>query len=110
VESISPGWESIPGLLKRFTNTGSVVFSFAICKPFNKPGIDSEESMSSGWESIPGLFKRFKNTGSVLFSPETLRNPMRTTEERSKPAATAYLLYAGHVFIEMHCWQIKINF
>jgi hypothetical protein len=22
-ESIPPGWESIPGLLKRFTNTGS---------------------------------------------------------------------------------------
>ncbi len=22
-ESISPGWESIPGLIKRFTNTGS---------------------------------------------------------------------------------------
>jgi hypothetical protein len=35
---------------------------------------------------------------------------MRTIEEPSMPAATAYLLYAGHVFIEMHCWSIKINF
>jgi hypothetical protein len=109
-ESISPGWESIPGLLKRFTNTGSVVFSFVICKPFQKPmnrfrGIDFARL---GIDSM-ALFQRFTNTGSVVFSPETLRNPMRTTEEPSMPAATVYLLYAGHVFTEMHCWSIKIN-
>ncbi len=33
-EYISPGWESIPGLLAKFTNTGSVVWAFFLpwCK------------------------------------------------------------------------------
>ncbi len=29
-ESILPGWESIPGLLNRFTNAGSVFFSLLL--------------------------------------------------------------------------------
>jgi hypothetical protein len=36
--SIPPGWESIPGLLKRFTNTGSAGYTYA-------GGIDSLKSI-----------------------------------------------------------------
>jgi hypothetical protein len=86
-----PGWESIPGLNKRFTNAGSSLSQFLnrqfrarICKLLWCSGIDSEEPILQpmylagrydrkgsrtgppGWKSIPGLIKRFTNAGSSL--------------------------------------------
>ncbi len=40
-ESIPPGWESIPGLLKRFTNTGSA------CEPHSVNSDLSEKTFAS---------------------------------------------------------------
>jgi hypothetical protein len=42
-EPIQTGWESIPGLIKRFTNSGS--------------GTDSKAWIPPGWELIPRLLK-----------------------------------------------------
>jgi hypothetical protein len=61
-----PGWESIPGLITKFTITGSVGTTF---------GEELAYTCGTGppgWESIRGLLKRFTNTGSVgtTFSKE----------------------------------------
>jgi hypothetical protein len=49
-----PGWESIPELLKRFTNTGSGIF-----KLLKNPGIDSASLCS-----LPG---RYDNSIPIAF-------------------------------------------
>ncbi len=38
-ESMPPGWESIPGLLKRFTNTGSVSHGKYIREIFSRGSV-----------------------------------------------------------------------
>ncbi len=50
-----PGWESIPGLLKRFTNTGSG-------GPIRQIRLSYRPARLG--ESIPCLLKRFTNSGS----------------------------------------------
>ncbi len=56
-ELIPPGWESIPVLLKSYTNTGSVFYTKNKWK--NK--------MEKRWESIPGLHKGLKKRALFFY-------------------------------------------
>ncbi len=59
-ESISPGWESIPGLLKRSTNTGSAVTS---C-------LQRESDRSAGYDVLVLPISRGGNKEDLIYTED----------------------------------------
>jgi hypothetical protein len=60
-ESIPPGWDSIPGLLKRFTNTGSASISLLSIRSKRKQDATCHKEREERW------FANFFN-GFFLFN------------------------------------------